>query len=82
VSELIVVDPLRCDGVRICAHVAGTLLDLDRWGYPLVPDRELTRRERRAARAAVAACPRRARALVPAPLGTQASGEPPVTPST
>jgi ferredoxin len=79
--ELIVVDPLRCDGVRICAHAAGSVLDLDRWGYPVAPERELTRRERRAARAAVAACPRRALALVPVRLD-HASGEPPVTPRT
>ncbi len=78
-SERLVVDPVRCDGVGICAHVAPRLVDLDQWGYPVVPAGGLPRGDERAARAAVRACPRRALDLVPVP---QASGAPPVTPST
>lgn len=75
------VDPVRCDGVGMCALVARRVVDLDAWGYPIVPDEELARRERRAARAAVSACPRRALSLVTGSQD-QARGEPPVTPST
>ncbi len=78
-SEQLVVDPLRCDGVGICAHVARRLVDLDAWGYPIVPPHNLHGGDVRVARAAVRACPRHALALVPLP---QASGAPPVTPST
>ena len=73
----LVIDPLRCTGVGICAHVASRLVDLDRWGFPVVRPGVDGSKDVRAARAAVRACPRRALALVP-----QASGEPPVTPST
>ena len=75
----LVVDPVRCDGVGICAYVAARLVDLDRWGYPVLPTRALDRREQQAARAAAAACPRRA--LLLRPVGdAQTSGEPPVMP--
>jgi ferredoxin len=73
----LVVDPVRCDGIGICAHAGGRVVDLDVWGYPVVPRGTLDGREALAARAAVKACPRRALALL-----DQASGEPPVTPST
>ena len=54
-------DATACDGVGICLHVAGALLTADRWGYPIVPTHRLTRDDdRRAARAAVRSCPRRA----------------------
>jgi ferredoxin len=78
----LVVDRVRCDGVGICAHVAARVVDLDDWGYPVVPDRPLTSRDARAARAAVRACPRRALLLVVPDAARQASGAPPVTPST
>jgi len=54
------VDPVACDGVGICAHIAADLLTGDSGGYPILPAEPLTRRELRAAKAAVAACPRRA----------------------
>jgi len=78
----LVVDRVLCDGVGICAHVAGRVVDLDDWGYPLVPDGALQGADARAARAAVRACPRRALLLVPSDQAGQASGAPPVTPST
>jgi ferredoxin len=53
-------DPVACDGVGICAHVAGDLVRVDSWGYPILADRPLDARGERKARAAVAACPRRA----------------------
>jgi ferredoxin len=72
------VDPVRCEGIGICAHAGGRVVDLDVWGYPVVTPGPLAGRDARAARAAVKACPRRALLLVK----DQASGEPPVTPST
>ena len=74
----LVVDPVRCTGVGICAHAGGRVVDLDAWGYPLVPSTELAGRDANAARAAARACPRRALALAE----DQASGDPPVTPRT
>jgi len=54
------VDPVACDGIGMCAHVAPDLIGLDSWGFPLVPSEPLASRERGAARRAVAGCPRRA----------------------
>src|SRR5262249_36003498 len=54
------VDPVACDGIGICQHVAPTLVRADSWGYPIVSDRPLRGAGRRAADAAVASCPRRA----------------------
>jgi len=82
----LVVDAARCDGIGMCALVARRVVDLDPWGYPLLPLTAVPAREFRAARAAVRACPRRALALEPLlDQGRdrgQASGVPPVTPST
>ena len=54
------VDPVACDGIGMCAHLADQLVRLDSWGYPIVPDRALLSRELRAAQKAVAGCPRNA----------------------
>jgi ferredoxin len=54
------IDPTRCDGVGICAHIAGALVSVDSWGYPILQAEPLRPRDERRARAAVAACPRRA----------------------
>ncbi len=78
----LVVDPVRCTAVGMCAHVGRRVVDLDDWGYPLVPDAVLDGADVRAARAAVKACPRRALLLVASHRVDQASGAPPVTPST
>ena len=75
----LVVDPVRCEGVGVCAHAGRRVVDLDEWGFPVVPDADLAGADARAARAAARACPRRALLLV---TGGQASGEPPVTPRT
>jgi ferredoxin len=64
------VDPVACDGIGMCAHLADRLVRLDSWGYPIVPERGLGEGELRAAEKAVAGCPRRALTLhlaVPAP---------------
>ncbi len=54
------VDPVACEGVGICAHLASAVITVDSWGYPIVPAQELAPRDRRQVEAAVAACPRRA----------------------
>ena len=76
------VDAARCDGIGICALVARHVVALDAWGYPVLPDSRVPDDAVRAARAAVRACPRRALTLEPVPGSGQASGVPPVTPST
>ena len=54
------VDPVACEGIGMCAHLADGLVRLDSWGFPVVPDRALSDPERRRAGRAVAGCPRRA----------------------
>ena len=53
-------DPIACDGVGMCAHLAPSLISLDPWGFPLLPGGPLGPREQREARRAVAGCPRKA----------------------
>ncbi len=57
-NRILRVDPTRCTGVGICARVAGEMIELDRWGFPII-DNEFTISPRRLARA-VRACPRAA----------------------
>jgi ferredoxin len=53
-------DPIACEGVGICAHLAADLVRVDSWGYPILTTDPLGRRTVRQARAAVTACPHRA----------------------
>jgi ferredoxin len=54
------VNPVACDGIGICQHVAPTLIRADSWGYPIVSDEPLHGAGKRAAAAAAASCPRHA----------------------
>lgn len=54
------VDPIACEGIGMCAHLAPGVIGLDPWGFPVLPERPLTGRDLRAGRAAAAGCPRRA----------------------
>jgi ferredoxin len=54
------VNPVACDGVGICGHLAAELVRFDSWGYPIVTERALDQRDLNRATAAVAACPKRA----------------------
>jgi ferredoxin len=56
----LVVDPVACDGVGMCAHLAPDLVRLDSWGYPVGPGHGLSEEERRAAARAASGCPKRA----------------------
>ena len=67
------VDPVACDGIGMCAHLAAGVVGVDSWGYPVVPTRALSRRERAAAAVAVAGCPRRALFLQVQPQDTTAA---------
>jgi ferredoxin len=53
-------DPIACEGVGICAHLAADLVRVDSWGYPILAADPLARRTMRQATAAVTACPHRA----------------------
>lgn len=63
-QERLVVNPVACEAVGLCAHLAPTVVDLDRWGYPIVPPGPLAPSRVTAARRAVRACPRRALSLL------------------
>lgn len=63
----LLVDPVACEAVGFCAHLAEDVVALDRWGYPVVPRAPLPPEDVPAARRALRACPRRALSLVAAP---------------
>jgi len=62
----LVVDPIACDGIGMCAHLAPALVRVDSWGYPIIAGGPLTPREERQAKKAVAGCPRYALLLAAA----------------
>ena len=57
----LVLNPIMCDGRGLCHEAAPDLIDLDEWGYPLLPGHglraELTRAQLKAAEDATHACP-------------------------
>jgi ferredoxin len=65
---LLRVDPVACDGVGICSHLAPGLINVDSWGYPVLPAHGLTDRELKRAQSAVNGCPRKALFLQPPPV--------------
>jgi ferredoxin len=58
--QMLVVDMVRCDGHGICAWLFPDRVGLDDWGYAWVDSTPVEASRRRAAQAAVRACPRRA----------------------
>jgi ferredoxin len=52
------IDATKCRGIGMCAYLVPSLIDVDDWGYPVLPRQPLGGAEVRRARAAVAACPR------------------------
>lgn len=54
------VDPIRCEGIGMCAHLAGDVIRIDPWGFPIVPSGPLTAREVVALERAASGCPRQA----------------------
>jgi len=51
------VDPIACDGRRLCAEILPELVTLDDWGYPIVSDAEVPPELLDEAREAVRICP-------------------------
>lgn len=51
------VDPIACDGRRLCAELLPELVTLDDWGYPIVSDADVPAELLAEAREAVRACP-------------------------
>jgi ferredoxin len=60
------VDPISCDGRRLCAEVLPELISLDDWGFPIMREGAVPNRLRAAASEAVRICPRLALMLEPA----------------
>ena len=56
----VIVNPVACDGVGMCAVLAPDAVSLDPWGFPIVSTDPLNGAGRAAAARAVAGCPRRA----------------------
>jgi ferredoxin len=60
-TSVLVLNPILCDGRGLCHDVAPDLIELDEWGYPLLPGGGLrapiTRANRKAAEDATHACP-------------------------
>ncbi len=57
------VDPILCDGYGQCAELLPEVVQLDEWGYPILPREPITRALEPSARRAVAMCPRLALSL-------------------
>jgi ferredoxin len=57
VSEILRVNPIACTGHGVCAELLPELIELDPWGYPIVPRAELSDEMLPHARRAVASCP-------------------------
>jgi ferredoxin len=51
------VDPIACTGHGACAELLPEWIELDDWGYPMLPDRPLPDGLVAHAKRAVAACP-------------------------
>ncbi len=60
-QAILVLDPIRCDGRGLCRDAAPELIELDEWGYPVLPGgalrAQIDRGDLAAARAATHACP-------------------------
>ena len=50
------IDPIACTGHGLCADLLAELIELDEWGYPILPDRVPSGLAVHARRA-VSACP-------------------------
>jgi ferredoxin len=64
-SEVLRVNPLRCDAQGLCAELFPEWITYDDWGYPMIRPDVIPEHLREHACRAVASCPRVALALVP-----------------
>ncbi len=60
------VDPIACEGRRLCAEILPELITLDDWGFPIVSDVDVPDDLLDEAREAVRLCPKLALRLEPA----------------
>jgi ferredoxin len=51
------VDPIACDGHRLCSELLPEWIDLDDWGYPVISPDPLPPGLEKLARRAVVTCP-------------------------
>lgn len=51
------VNPIACTGHGMCAELLPEVVELDRWGYPILVSPEVPRSLQNHARRAVQACP-------------------------
>lgn len=51
------IDWTRCDGHGLCSELLPERIAMDEWGFPLIRDAGVARREERHIRRAVAVCP-------------------------
>jgi ferredoxin len=63
----LLVNPVACDGIGMCTQLAPDVVTTDSWGFPVVPNRDLSGSEVKQTKRAVAGCPKRALLLVPSP---------------
>ena len=54
------VNPILCEGVGMCAHLAPGVVTIDPWGFPMFPLGPLSAEEVAQAQRAVHGCPKRA----------------------
>jgi ferredoxin len=54
------INPVACNGIGMCAHLAPGLIRVDSWGYPVLADHPLREAHVHPATAAISACPRAA----------------------
>jgi ferredoxin len=52
------VDPIACDGRRLCAEILPELIVLDDWGFPIIGEGDVPDHLRDEAREAVRVCPK------------------------
>ena len=59
------INPIACDGIGMCIHLAPDVITVDPWGYPVISPDLLSGDELTQARKAVRGCPKRALFLAP-----------------
>lgn len=52
------VNPIACDGRRLCAEVFPEMVTLDDWGFPIIRDQDVPPGLRAGAEEAVRLCPK------------------------
>jgi len=54
------VNPVACDGYGHCAELAGEVISLDEWGYPIIAEGLIKDQHRALTDLAIRQCPRKA----------------------